>query len=82
MLFKIILFIVVIFFVIRFFSRALLSMFIGNLTNKISQSQHNYHHQNNSRRKEGEVIINASNKSDKKYDVKEGEYVDFEEIKD
>ena len=57
-------------------------MFIGNLTNKISQSQHNYHHQNNSRRKEGEVIINASNKSDKKYDVKEGEYVDFEEIKD
>lgn len=79
MLLKIILFIVVIFLVIRFFSRFLLSLFISNINDRISQAQHNFTRNNS--RKEGDVIINATRKNDKKYSNNEGEYVDFEEIK-
>lgn len=77
---KIILFIILVFLALRFFSRFLLSLFISNISNKVSQAQHNYYNDNN-RRKEGEVIINSSHRNEKKYNVKDGEYVDFEEIK-
>ncbi len=79
MLFKIILFFIIVVLIIRFFSRALLSMFIGNLNNKFTQTQNNSHH--NTRNKEGDVIIKTPDKNDKKYG-NEGEYVDFEEIKE
>ena len=81
MLLKIIIFIVVIYLVVRFFSRLLLSLFISNISNKVSQAQNNFN-KGNTRNKEGEVIINSSKRTEKKYNVKEGDYVDFEEIKD
>lgn len=80
MFLKIIVFIIVIFLVLRFFSRAVFSMFLGNLSDKMSQNQNNYY--NKSRQREGDVIINSSRKNDKKYKINEGEYVDFEEIKE
>jgi hypothetical protein len=80
MFLKLIVFIIVIFLVLRFFSRALVSMFLGNLNNKMSQAQNNYY--DKSRHREGEVIINSSRKNDKKNKTNEGEYVDFEEIKE
>jgi hypothetical protein len=55
-------------------------MFLGNLSDKMSQTQNNYY--DKSRRREGDVIINSSRKNDKKYKINEGEYVDFEEIKE
>jgi sortase (surface protein transpeptidase) len=80
MLLKIIVFVIVIFLVLRFFSRALFSMFLGNLTDKMSQAQ-NFRN-DKSRQNEGDVIINSSRNNGKKYNTTEGEYVDFEEIKD
>jgi hypothetical protein len=81
MLLKIILFIVVIYFIIRFFSRFLLSLFISNINNKFTQAQGNYYNEKN-HRKEGEVFINKSSGSEKRHKINEGEYVDFEEIKE
>lgn len=81
MILKIIIFVILLFIVIRFFSRLLLSMFIGNITNKFTQAQSQHHH-NSSRRKDGNVIITSSHQNDKKYKTTEGEYVDFEEIKE
>ncbi len=80
MFLKIIVFIIVIFLVLRFFSRAIVSMFLGNLSDRMSQAQNNSY--NKSRQREGDVIINSSRKNDKKYKINEGEYVDFEEIKE
>jgi hypothetical protein len=56
-------------------------MFIGSVTNKFTQAQNNFRNEN-TRRKEGDVIINSSHQNDKKYKVNEGDYVDFEEIKE
>lgn len=80
MFLKIIVFIIVIFLVLRFFSRAIVSMFLGNLSDRMSQAQNNSY--DKSRQREGDVIINSSRKNDKKYKINEGEYVDFEEIKE
>lgn len=81
MLLKFIIFVIVIFLILRFLSRFFVTMFIGNLSDKISQAQNNYS-RDRERHREGDVIINSSKKSDKKYNIREGEYVDFEEIKE
>jgi ribosome-associated protein YbcJ (S4-like RNA binding protein) len=54
-------------------------LFISNINEKISQTQNNNRKES---RKEGDVIINSTRKNDKKYKISEGEYVDFEEIKE
>lgn len=70
----------IIYFVFRFFTRFILPIILRNyINNKVSQAQR---YQNETRRHEGDVTINYSSDKDKKYREKEGEYVDFEEIKE
>jgi hypothetical protein len=80
MFFKIIL----IFFVISyFFPRVLrwgLKMFIGNQINKV---QNDFKTQQKAQtRKEGEIKVDITKTSKKDENLKGGEYVDYEEIKD
>ena len=80
--FRTLIIIAIIYFALRFIFRIVLPLVLGNyLKKKVSQAQNNYHRQEYSRR-EGEVTINSSSTNDKKYRNNEGEYVDFEEIKE
>lgn len=82
MIFKIILFIVVVLLVLRYILRILIPSLLGNfINNKFSEAQNNYRKANSSRR-DGDVSINYTSKNEKKYKVNDGEYVDFEEIKE
>lgn len=79
--FRTLIIIAIIYFALRFIFRIVLPIVLGNyLKKKVSQAQ-NYH-QNEYSRREGEVTINHSSTNDKKHKNNEGEYVDFEEIKE
>jgi hypothetical protein len=80
--FRTLIIITIIYFALRFIFRIVIPIILGNYLNrKVSQAQ-NHYHQNEYSRREGEVTINNSSKHDKKYKNNEGEYVDFEEIKE
>jgi hypothetical protein len=72
----------IIYLVIRFFTRYLLPIFVGSYVNqKASESQNNSRKEEPSKR-EGEITINYSSQSKKHLGKDQGEYVDFEEIKE
>lgn len=81
-LFKTLIIIAVIYFLLRFVTRVLLPIFVGNYINqKVSQAQGNNNKQETKRR-EGEVTIKNASSGGKKFQGNDGEYVDFEEIKE
>lgn len=81
-LFRTLIIFAVIYFIIRFVTRTLLPLLLGTyVSQKVSETQQNSSKQQRKNR-EGEVTINYSSRKDKKYDPKDGEYVDFEEIKE
>lgn len=67
----------VIYFIIRLFTRFVLGSYIKNMQRNFENQQYN-----NNKKKEGDVTINTKPKSDKKIDKDEGDYIDYEEIKD
>lgn len=67
----------IIFFIIRLLTRFVLGSYIKNMKRNFENQQN---HSNN--RKEGDVTINTKPKTDKKIDKDEGDYIDYEEIKE
>ncbi|MCK5028727.1 MAG: DUF4834 family protein [Bacteroidales bacterium] len=67
----------IIYFVIRIFTRYVFRSYVKNM-------QHNFENQQNknNNKKEGDVTVNTKPKTGKKIDKDEGDYVDFEEIKE
>jgi len=74
---RFLLIIFVVFFIIRLFTRYVLRSYVKNM----QQNFNNQQNQNNNK-KEGDVTINTKPKAGKKIDKDEGDYVDFEEIKE
>lgn len=71
----------IIYLIFRFITRVILPLVLGHyINNKVSQAQR--YQQNETTRREGDVTINYSSDKNKKHKEKEGEYVDFEEIKE
>jgi len=67
----------VIFFVIRVVTRYVLRSYMKNVQRNF-ENQQNQH----SNKKEGDVTINTQAKKGKKFDQDEGDYVDYDEIKE
>lgn len=67
----------IIFFVIKIFTRYILRSYLKN----VKQNFENQQHQSNTK-KEGDVTINTKPDQSKKIEKDEGDYVDFEEIKE
>ncbi len=76
-MFKFILIVFVIFFILKFIAQYFLRSFLKNMQKNSGNQQTQYN-----QRKEGDVTINTKAKTGKKIDKDEGDYVDFEEIKD
>ena len=76
-MFKFILILFLIFFIIKFFAQFFLKSFLNKMQNNAGnqQSQHN-------QKKEGDVTINTKPNQGKKIDKNEGDYIDYEEIKE
>ncbi len=83
MFFKVLLVILGIFILIRLAFRGLLSYFLGGMTrnadNQIRQQEELLRQKK--KKREGEVSINYQPKQGKNFDKKEGDYIDFEEVK-
>lgn len=77
MLVKFLLILFLIYFIVRIFTRYIFQSYFkkmqGNFENQ--QNQHN-------NKKEGDVTINTKSGKGKKIDKDEGDYVDYEEIKE
>lgn len=67
----------IIFFVIRIFSRFVLRRYVKNMRNQYENQQNQYN-----KKHEGDVTINTKPEMDKKIDKDEGDYIDYEEIKE
>lgn len=76
-MFKFILILFLIFFILKFIAQFFLKSFLRNMQNNANnqQAQHN-------QKKEGDVTINAKPNQGKKIDKGEGDYIDYEEIKE
>ena len=66
-----------IFFIIRIFSRYVLRSYLKNVQRNF-ENQQNQH----SNKKEGDMTVNTNPKKDKKFDNNDGDYIDYEEIKE
>ncbi|PLX10223.1 MAG: hypothetical protein C0597_17100 [Marinilabiliales bacterium] len=66
-----------IYFIIRIVTRFALKRYARNMQQNFEQKQNRYN-----RKKEGDVTVNAKPQKSKKIDKDEGDYVDFEEIKE
>lgn len=67
----------IIYFIIKIFTRYILGSFFKKMQGNFENQQNN---RNN--RKEGDVIIKTQPKGGKKIDKEEGDYIDYEEIKE
>ncbi len=67
----------VIYFIGRIFSRFILRSYVKNMKRNFENQNTQY-----SNKKEGDVTINPNSKNDKKFNKGEGDYVDYEEIKE
>lgn len=66
-----------IFFIVRIFTRYILQSFFKKMQGNVENQQNQYN-----KKKEGDVTINAKQNKGKKIDKDEGDYVDYEEIKE
>ncbi len=67
----------IIFFIVRIFTRYVFRSYVKNMKRNFENQQNK-----NNNKKEGDVTINTKPKTGKKIDKDEGDYVDFEEIKE
>lgn len=80
---KTIIVIVVIYYLLKFFSRLTMPYLIKKVVNKAAeQAQGQGSRETSNYKKEGEVTVEMKEHPTQKYNADEGEYVDFEEIKD
>lgn len=76
-MFKFILILFLIFFIIKFLAQYFLRSFMKKMRNNAGNQQSQY-----SQKKEGEVTINTKQNQGKKIDKNEGDYIDYEEVKE
>ena len=67
----------IIFLIIRFFSRFILRAYVKNMQQNFENQKNQYN-----QKQEGDVTINHRKGKDKKFTKDDGDYVDYEEIKD
>ncbi len=67
----------IIYLIIRVFSRYFIRRFAKNMQQNFEERQNRYN-----QRKEGDVTIKKNSSNDKKIKKDEGDYIDFEEIKE
>ncbi len=67
----------VIFFIVRIFTRYVLRRYFSKMQQNFEDQQQQYQN-----KKEGDVTINTKPNSSKKIDKDEGDYVDYEEVKE
>jgi hypothetical protein len=81
MFFKILLFFVITYYIFKLLGRVVLPWFIANRLRKMAKQQENAHSDfiNKSKKNEGKITVEHIPKRGDK--DKEGEYVDYEEIK-
>lgn len=66
-----------IYFIVRIFTRYILKSFLKKMQGNVENQQNQY-----SKKKEGDVTINTKQNKSKKIDKNEGDYIDYEEIKE
>lgn len=76
-MFKFLLILFLIFFIVKYFAQFFLRSFLNKMQNNAGNQQSQYN-----RKKEGEVTINTKPKQGKKIDKNEGDYIDYEEVKE
>lgn len=76
-MFKFLLILVLIFFIVKFFAQFFLKSFLNKMQNNAGNQQSKYN-----QKKEGEVTINTKPNQGKKIDKNEGDYIDYEEVKE
>ena len=76
-MFKFILILFLIFFILKFFAQYFLKSFLNNMQKNAGAQQTQYN-----QKKEGDVTINKKPEQGKKIDKSEGDYVDYEEVKE
>jgi hypothetical protein len=76
-MFRFLLILVLIFFIVKFFAQFFLKVFLNKMQNNGGNQQSQYN-----QKKEGEVTINTKPNQGKKIDKDEGDYIDYEEIKE
>jgi membrane protein implicated in regulation of membrane protease activity len=74
---KFILIVFLVFFILKFIAQYFLRSFLKNMQKNSSDQQTQYN-----QKKEGDVTINTKAKTGKKIDKDEGDYIDYEEIKE
>ena len=74
---KFILIVFLVFFILKFIAQYFLRSFLKNMQKNSRDQQTQYN-----QKKEGDVTINTKAKTGKKIDKDEGDYIDYEEIKE
>jgi hypothetical protein len=74
---KFILIVFLIFFILKFIVQYFLRSFLKNMQKNSGDQQTQYN-----QKKEGDVTINSKPKTGKKIDKDEGDYIDYEEMKE
>jgi len=67
----------IIFFIIRIFTRYILQSYFKNMQKNFEDQQRQYQ-----QKKDGDITVENRPDSNKKFDKNEGDYIDYEEIKE
>ena len=74
---RFLLILLIIFFLLRIFGRYLLKAYLKRMQNNFSNKQ-----QYSEQKREGDITVNKKTQHKKKFKSSDGDYIDYEEVKD